>query len=90
MVERIKGGPLRKNDIVTVEVITAIPLGKSDKTRLRRRFADMVGNPVVLKHRVDTSLIGGMVVKLGNKHIDGSLRNKLTDLKDELVRRQLK
>ena len=73
-----------------IEVITAIPLDKSEKIRLAQRLADTVGSPVVLKHRVDTNLIGGMVVKLGNKHIDGSLRNKLTNLKDELVRRQLK
>ena len=84
MVEQIKGGPRRKNDIVTVEVITATPLSKTDKTRLRQRFADIVGRPVVLKHRVDTNLIGGMIVKLGNKLIDGSLRNKLTALKEEL------
>ena len=69
------------------EVTTAIPLDDEDKLRLAQRLTSLVGKPVVLKPNVDSSLIGGIIIRFGDKLIDGSIRSKLLALKRELERR---
>ena len=66
------------------EVTTAIPLDDEDKLRLAQRITSLVGKPVVLKPKVDPSLIGGIIIKVGDKLIDGSLRSKLVALRKTL------
>lgn len=66
------------------EVTTAIPLDDEDRLRLAQRLTSIVGKPVVLKPKVDSSLIGGIIIKVGDKLIDGSIRSKLVALKKVL------
>ncbi len=66
------------------EVTTAIPLDDEDKLRLAQRITSLVGKPVVLKPKVDPSLIGGIIIKVGDKLIDGSVRSKLAALRKTL------
>jgi F-type H+-transporting ATPase subunit delta len=66
------------------EVITAIPLDDEDRLRIGKRITDMVGRPVVLKPKVDPGVIGGIVIRVGDKLIDGSIRSKLAALRKEL------
>lgn len=66
------------------EVTTAIPLDDEDRLRLAQRITDMVGKPVVLKPKVDSSVIGGIIIRVGDKLIDGSIRSKLAALRTEL------
>ena len=68
------------------EVTTAIPLDDEDRLSLAQRLTTLVGKPVVLKPEVDSSLIGGIIIRIGDKLIDGSVRSKLEALKRELVR----
>ena len=72
--------------IEQAEVATAIPLDDEDKLRLAERLGAVVGKKVVLKPEVDSSLIGGIVARIGGKLLDGSTRSKLTALKEELTR----
>jgi F-type H+-transporting ATPase subunit delta len=41
---------------------------------------------VVLVHKVDPSLIGGVVTRIGDQVYDGSVKSRLSELKDELLR----
>jgi len=66
------------------EVTTAIPLDDEDRLRLAQRLTSIVGKPVVLKPKVDSSLIGGIIIRVGDKLIDGSIRSKLEALKREM------
>ena len=66
------------------EVTTAIPLDDEDRLRLAQRITGIVGKPVVLKSKVDSSVIGGIIIRVGDKLIDGSIRSKLVALKKEL------
>ena len=66
------------------EVTTAVPLDDGDRLRLAQRITSLVGKPVVLKPKVDPSLIGGIVIRVGDKLIDGSIRSKLEALKREM------
>ncbi|HEX73716.1 MAG TPA: ATP synthase F1 subunit delta [Dehalococcoidia bacterium] len=71
--------------IERVVVATAIPLDDEDKIRLAERLSAVVGKKVVLKLKVDSSLIGGIVARVGGKLLDGSTLSKLTALKEELA-----
>ena len=68
-----------------VEVTTAIPLDDKDKLRLEESLGAAVGKKVVLKPEVDSSLIGGIIARIGGKLLDGSTRSKLEALKRELA-----
>jgi len=71
--------------IERAEVTTAIPLDKEDKLRLTERLGAVVGRKVVVKPEVDSSLIGGIIARVGGKLLDGSTRSKLAALKRELA-----
>jgi len=69
---------------VTAAITTAISLDNKDKLRIANRLTTIMGRPVVLKTNVDPNLIGGIIIKVGDKLIDGSIRNKLATLKREM------
>jgi len=70
--------------IEEAEVTTAVPLDDEDKLRLTERLKAIVGKEVVIRPSVDSSLIGGVVARIGGKLFDGSTRSRLEALKREL------
>jgi len=72
--------------IEPAEVVTAIPLAEEDKPRLTEHLSAVAGKKVVIKSKVDPSVIGGFIARIGGKLLDGSTRSKLAALKKELVR----
>ncbi len=67
-------------------VITAIPLDDGDKLRLEEQLGAVVNKKVVLKSEVDSSLIGGIVARVGGKLLDGSTRSRLAALNNEMTK----
>ncbi|WP_265500500.1 F0F1 ATP synthase subunit delta [Paracoccus beibuensis] len=67
---------------VTVDVTSAIALTDAQQERLKATLAEKSGKKVKLNTRVDETLIGGMIVKLGSKMIDSSVRSKLASLQN--------
>ena len=72
------------NNIERAEVTTAVPLDDEEKQKLPERLGDRIGKKVILEHEVDTDLIGGVVVRVAGKLLDGSTRGKLEALKREI------
>ncbi len=72
--------------IEQAEITTAVPLDEEDKLGLEEHLSAIVGKRVVLKPKVDSSLIGGIVARIGGKLLDGSTRSQLMALKKELAR----
>ena len=66
---------------VAAEVTSASPLTKSQLADLARTLKGQIGKTVTLNEHVDPSLIGGLVVKVGSRMIDSSLKTKLTAMK---------
>jgi F-type H+-transporting ATPase subunit delta len=64
----------------TAEVVSAAPLDEQDIARLKESVARFAGRAVSLTARVDPSLLGGLVVRLGSRMIDASLKTKLQQL----------
>jgi F-type H+-transporting ATPase subunit delta len=72
------------------EVVTAVPLDVRERKKLEAELGVVVGGKVVLETSVDPSLVGGMVVRVGGKLLDGSTRSQLLALKKELAAGGLK
>jgi F-type H+-transporting ATPase subunit delta len=66
---------------VAAEVTSAEPLSDSHVAALKQALKASTGKDVALDARVDPALIGGLIVKVGSRMIDGSLRTKLNSLK---------
>lgn len=65
---------------VTAEVIAAQPLSAAQEAALGEQLRQTIGQRVAVELRVDPTLIGGMIVKIGSRMVDGSLRNRLQRL----------
>ncbi len=66
--------------VVSAEVISARPLNKTQRKALETALAKATGAKIALEVGVDEALIGGLVVKVGSRMIDSSIRSKLSQL----------
>ncbi|MCL5055131.1 MAG: ATP synthase F1 subunit delta [Firmicutes bacterium] len=71
---------------VFVEVKTAAPLSETIQAQLRESLSRKLGKKVELIPSIDSSLIGGMAIQIGDRVLDGSLKTKLQGLKEDLLR----
>ena len=69
-----------------VEVYSAVPLEDRERERIIRLLGDLTKTEVVLDSRVDPSILGGLVIKIGDKLMDGSTRTRLAQLGKQLQR----
>jgi F-type H+-transporting ATPase subunit delta len=69
---------------VTAEVTAARDLTKAQSDKLAKALKASVGREVKINLAVDESLIGGLVVKVGSKMIDSSVRSKLANLQNAM------
>lgn len=67
------------------KVISAIPLGDEERESIAMGLGKMIERKVVIDHRVDPSILGGFVARVGDMLIDGSVRQRLESLKKSLV-----
>jgi F-type H+-transporting ATPase subunit delta len=66
-------------------VTTAVPLTGEELAAVKQKLADITGGEVVVETEVDEGIIGGVVVRIGDRLIDGSTKNKLIALKQQLA-----
>jgi len=71
---------------VTAEVITSIPLPEDLAKRLEQELSKVTKKRVFLKPMVDDSILGGVIVKIENKVIDGSVKHRLEEIKNEMIK----
>ena len=69
---------------MTAEVTTATELSAAQARTLAEALKKQTGKTVKLNTAVDDSLIGGMIVKLGSRMVDTSIRSKLASLKNAM------
>jgi F-type H+-transporting ATPase subunit delta len=71
----------KKNGIVPVSVISAIELDKKQTDEITDTLKKALGSSIALSLKVDASLLGGLMIKIGSVLIDSSLRSKVQQLK---------
>jgi F-type H+-transporting ATPase subunit delta len=69
-----------------VKILTATPFNEEQTNRIRQRMREITGQEVEVSVDVDSSLIGGMLVQIGSRVFDGSVRGRLEALTDRLVK----
>ncbi len=66
---------------VQAEVTSATPLSDAQIQKVRAALEKLTGKLVAVSHKVDASLIGGMVTRIGDKVYDGSLKARLNEIR---------
>ena len=65
---------------MTADVVTAKSLTKAQSEKIAKAIKDRVGKEIKINASIDESIIGGIVIKVGSKMIDTSIRSKLNSL----------
>ena len=71
--------------IVKAEVVSAQPLSSANIQSIGNKIAEQVNAHVILTNRVDSSLIGGFIIKVGDKQLDESIAGKLNKLERHFI-----
>ncbi|GAU75709.1 F0F1 ATP synthase subunit delta [Fusibacter sp. 3D3] len=71
--------------IAKVTVETVVPLTESQRSDITEKLAIKTGKQVVLNAIINKSLVGGMVIKMGDQVIDGSVKYKLEGMLEGLT-----
>ena len=66
-------------------VTSAVPLSDQDRAAVQQRLIEITGGPVSVETQVDENIIGGLVVRIGDRLIDGSTASRLLALKRRLA-----
>ena len=79
-----------KKGVAKALVETARPLTEEEKTAISKVFAEKVGaKELEIQNTVNSDVLGGVKIQIGNRIYDGTLRGKLDRLKRELVGYQM-
>ena len=70
--------------IVVAEVTTAIPLDDATRASVTEKLAAALNRPVTLRERVDESLVGGIIINVAGRVLDGSLSSQLDTMRATL------
>jgi len=74
----------RAKGISHATVTSAVPLSPDDRRAVEQKLREMTGGEVILDTEVDQGILGGLVVRIGDRLIDGSTRSRLIALKQRL------
>lgn len=69
---------------VVAEVRSAVPLDSKQRDRLEKALSKATGKKVEVKVIVDPSVIGGVVAKVGDTVIDGTIKRRLEQLREQM------
>lgn len=75
----------RHQGIEHAEVTTAVELDTGMEIKLKEQLAEVTGSQIFLEKKVNPEIIGGFVARVGDKVIDGSVRNRLQVLKNNIA-----
>ena len=70
--------------MVVAEVRTAVPLDDAQQAELAKSLSSATNKKVSVKVIIDPSILGGVVAKVGDTVIDGSIKHRLDQLKEQV------
>lgn len=75
----------KSQGVADVSVTLASEPGEDERQRLRQRLEDALGRSVALTTHVDPSILGGMITRIGDRQIDGSVAGRLRRLQNQMI-----
>jgi F-type H+-transporting ATPase subunit delta len=74
-----------KNGVCRAKITSASSLPETYFSQLRQQLERVLGKRVIVEHEEDPELIGGIVARIGNNIIDGSIQGRLEELRRKLT-----
>ena len=68
----------------SAEVTSALPLTAEEKESVKKDVLSQVGDPATVTFRVDPAILGGLIVRVGDKVLDGSVSGQLESMRQSL------
>ena len=68
-----------EDDVSEASVTSAFPLEGKQRDRLSKKLKDVFKRDITIKENVDPKVVAGVVIKMGNLVLDGSLRDKIRE-----------
>ncbi len=75
----------RDRGILNAEVTSAVQLDDSELDILNKKLCEITGKKVIIENIVDPKILGGLIMKVEDKVVDGSLVRRLENLRSELT-----
>ena len=73
-----------ENRMLAVQVTSAVPLDEETVNSIGARIGEQTGRTIELSSKVDDSIIGGIVLRVGNVILDASISNRLEQLRKQV------
>lgn len=77
----------RKNTLEAI-VKTVLPLEDSQRENLKSKLSAKYDKTIILREELDSSIIGGVYVRVGNYVIDGTIKSKFDEMKKAVLKRE--
>jgi F-type H+-transporting ATPase subunit delta len=74
----------QKNRFNTAIVKTAIPLTDTQRAQLQKQLSAMFGRSLRIDEQIDSSIIGGMYIQIGDTVLDYTLQSRLKQIREQL------
>lgn len=85
VVSEFRAMMLEHQGIAEATVTTAVPIGDAEAERIAALLGRLVHKKVLVRREVDPSIIGGVVARVGDRLINGSVAERLAALRHQLV-----
>lgn len=72
--------------ILRGKLITAIELAKAKQDTVKKQLEEQLSQKLILEYEADQAILGGLVLKVGDKVYDASLRAQLVQLQEQIKR----
>ena len=76
------------NGVERAEAVSAVPLDDGQRDKITLALSEMTGKDVRLTVRADPEILGGMIIRIGDRVLDGSARTRLQSMRRELAQRR--
>ncbi|RDY26101.1 F0F1 ATP synthase subunit delta [Romboutsia weinsteinii] len=73
-----------KNNVIEGTVISAVAMNDKEIKELEAKLSSKYNKNVMLENKVDETILGGVLVRLGNEEIDGTVKTRLAKMKEQL------
>jgi F-type H+-transporting ATPase subunit delta len=83
--ERFEAVLAERRGEVTAEVVSARPLGESQRSEIKTNLEKLTGKKVKLNFETNENIIGGVVASVGSTIYDGSVKTQLENLKQQMI-----
>jgi len=84
IVQEFRRHVYKHENIITVKVTTAVEMQEETREKLKAKLKEHVDKKIEMEEYCDPDIIGGMIIKIGDYLIDGSIKSKLESLEEKI------